>query len=98
MKFEVGNIAVQVFYLHDELTVSEAIAYAQPLIAKLRFERDVRMATLQQAVSDRLYPQQWALQKIAIEAAWARVAEVAPPRPPVTVAVIDSGIQLNHQD
>jgi hypothetical protein len=98
MQFRLGNTNVQVFYLRDErFDVGEVISLVQPRYANIRLERDVRMAMLQQAVDDPLYRFQWALKKIGIEAAWARVAEVTP-RPAVTVAIIDSGIQQRHQD
>jgi subtilisin family serine protease len=98
MEFDVGNITVTVLYLRNERrSVGEAIAQAQPRFANLRLEGDARMAVLQQTVDDPYYRQQWALQNIEAEAARARVAEVTG-RPPVTVAIIDSGIKKDHED
>ena len=97
MMFEIGSIAVQVFYMGDErFEVGEVIAVVQPGFPNIRLEPDARMAVLQQAVDDRLYPQQWALRRVEVEPAWDRIAEVGPRA--VTVAVVDSGIKQNHED
>jgi len=97
MMFEIGRTAVQVFYLGDErFAVGEVIAIVQSDFPNIRLEPDVRMAVLQQAVDDRLYPQQWALRQVEVEPAWERIAQVGPRA--VTVAVVDSGIEQNHQD
>jgi Subtilase family len=102
MLFTLGNTNVAVFYLHNEqVAVGEVIRRIreQPRFADISLERDVRMVMLQQAVpNDPLYRFQWGLKKIGIEAASKRVAEVTPPRPAVTVAIIDSGIQKTHED
>lgn len=59
-------------------------------------EPDFRVVALQSApVDDPLYPQQWALPAIGAPAAWAALPAAAPP---VTVAVIDSGICADHPD
>jgi hypothetical protein len=99
MDFPVGDLAVKVVYLSDEsVTIAEVIADVRPRFAMFRFEGDARMGvTALAAPNDRLYPSQWALHQIEAEAAWSRVAQV-PARPPVTVAIVDSGIQRNHED
>jgi subtilisin family serine protease len=47
--------------------------------------------------NDPLYAEQWALARMSVEAAWACIDTTALP-PPVTVAVIDSGIARAHPD
>jgi hypothetical protein len=103
MQFVMDEMNVRVIYLRNEQrTVTEAIGLIRlnPNFAGLQVEADVRMAVLQQAVDDTLYPQQWALDNIEAAAAWERVAAVAlaKPRPRVTVAIIDSGVMENHED
>lgn len=97
MKLSLGKVSIQAFYLPDErYDVCEIISDLQPRFPGITLQRDIPMIPLQQAASDPIDRPQWALKAIAAEAAWARVAE-ATPRPAVTVAVIDSGIQVNHQ-
>src|SRR5438045_9154715 len=50
----------------------------------------------QYQMDDPLFPEQWALRALQAEAAWRRLAEVD--RRPVTVAIVDWGIQGGHQD
>jgi len=69
------------------LPPSPAVAAAEP---------DFLVVALQSApLDDPLYPQQWALPVIGAPAAWAALPAGAPP---VTVAVIDSGICADHPD
>lgn len=103
LQFSVGALAVLVIYLRNpQHPMAEAITLIRMNLpgSDIQVEADVRMAPLQQAVNDRFYPGQWALKNMEAEAAWRRVAEVAriQPRPRVIVAIVDSGVMLNHED
>ncbi|MEX0652508.1 MAG: S8 family serine peptidase [Phycisphaeraceae bacterium] len=50
------------------------------------------------AFNDPLHEQQWYLRAMRFDAAWARLQAEAATHPPVTVAVIDSGVDLDHPD
>ncbi len=103
MTFQIGNIQVMVAYLADERhTVAGVIDILRrdpDFIGKLVFKADSRVE-LSATPADPLYRFQWALKTIEAEAAWARVDEIlsAQPHPPVRVAIVDSGIKLDHQD
>jgi thermitase len=58
-------------------------------------EPDYYVVALQDVVNDPLFSQQWALSTLEIPSAWHEMAEDAPQ---VTVAVIDSGVCLDHPD
>jgi thermitase len=58
-------------------------------------EPDYYVVALQEAVNDPLYTQQWALPAIQVPSAWTALAADAPQ---VLVAVIDSGVCLDHPD
>jgi thermitase len=99
--FKIDKLPVLVAYLADpKHNVSAVIAELRARFPGLRLEPDTRVAALQLAPNDPLYGQQWALAKVNAEPAWARVAAIqgTAHRPPVKVAIIDSGIQKNHQD
>jgi hypothetical protein len=103
MEFPVGAMTVFVVYLPDErYSVSEVIAALQrekqfaEFIRFFEFERDTPMAPLQLAHGDPLSAEQWALSNIEAAAAWKRVAEIGLPLP--TVAIVDSGIERDHED
>ena len=100
MQFCAGETVVRVVYLADRrFSVGEVIAALRkrPHLDAFHLEPDTRMTPAQLGSGDRLYPEQWALTNIEAAAAWQRLAQV-PPRPPVTVAIVDSGIDAEHED
>ncbi len=52
------------------------------------------LASAQSAPNDPLLPEQWALPHIGAECSWRR----APPNASITIAVLDSGVDLTHPD
>jgi hypothetical protein len=103
MEFPVGAIVVFVVYMANErYSVGMVIAALQrdprfAVFAKIfEFEPDAPLAPLQLAYDDPLYPEQWALSNIEAAAAWERVAEIGRALP--TVAIVDSGIERDHED
>lgn len=65
-----------------------------PVVVSIQADYPVA-AALQRASNDPLTTEQWALPVIGAPAVWPALP---PNTPPVTVAVIDSGICLNHPD
>lgn len=97
LRFEIGNIVVNAFYLHnDRFEISEIIDLLQPDHPDIRLERDVPIGILQLGVNDPLFRRQWALRKMQARGAWARVREAG--KYQVTVAIVDSGIKRDHED
>ncbi len=97
-QFPLGATPVWLLHLRNpQFTLGEAIDAAQQFAPKMTFVRNARVSLLQPAaVNDPLYPQQWSLKRIEVEPAWQRFAQAAANQ--VTVAIIDSGIQSNHED
>jgi len=62
-----------------------------------RFSKSVNCPPRSAAERDPLYCEQWAWQKIEAEEAWKRLDEVQDLRA-VTVAIVDCGIQSDHED
>ena len=81
------------YELDERVTLGEARGRLAGSDAAERVQLDSRMHTLA-APSDPYYPLQWPLQRIGAEAGWAAAAGAAP----VTVAVVDTGVDLSHPD
>lgn len=81
--------AADVQALMEALSVLPEVAFAEP-------DYIATEASLppQLTINDPLYPDQWGLAKINIEGAWA----VTYGSPTISIAVIDSGIDLTHPD
>jgi thermitase len=109
VEFELDHLFARVFYLGNlEKSVGDAIAQVAPQFSRhWVFERDVCMAP-SLTPDDPLYSiptapwkwqaEQWALPTIQAEAAWTRVTAARGARPPVVVAIVDSGGQAGHED
>lgn len=98
---DVGETQFVVVDLEEDISVEEAVnyyselpgvAYAQPNYI-YEFEDE---ALWEEAVNDPRYTEQWYLDHLNMEEAWRLMDSV--PCSPVKVAVIDSGIDLYHQD
>jgi thermitase len=99
-EFVLADLHVKVWNLTNEsLSVDDAIERLKndPRFTGYGVERDMRLSFLQ-ATNDPYSAKQWALGRIEVCPAWDRVAQAGAGRPPVIVAVIDSGAQGNHQD
>ena len=110
VEFGIKDLQVATFEITSwQLSVAEAIAALQQMdeFSKVTFESDRRI-TLSQVASpnDLLYGQrrldgkriEWALDVIGAPPAWDCVAAVPGGPRPVTVAVVNSGVQANHED
>lgn len=98
--FRLGNLRVRSRYIgNPEVSVAEVISDVAPqeFAADWVFEPDVRLRLLA-TPNDPLYREQWALQKIQAEDAWDRVTQAHGNRPPVVVAIVDSGAKADHED
>ncbi len=97
--FRLGDLRVRAFYLgNPEFSVADAIDEVAPQFSPdWVFEPDIRLSLLAMP-NDPLYSEQWALQKIQAEPAWNRVAQARGNRPPVVVAIVDSGAKADHED
>jgi subtilisin family serine protease len=98
--FRLGDLRVRSRYIGDpEVSVAEVISDVAPkrFAADWVFEPDVRLS-LSAAPNDPLYHEQWALEKIHAEGAWDRVTQAHGNRPPVVVAIVDSGAKADHED
>ena len=62
----------------------------------MRFSRSVAVSPCADAQGDPLYPQQWAWTKMEAELAWARLREAG--RSPPIIAIVDWGVQRDHED
>jgi subtilisin family serine protease len=62
----------------------------------MRYSRSVVVSPGTVAHGDPLYGEQWAWKKMEAEAAWARLREAEQAQP--TVAIVDWGIQRDHED
>jgi subtilisin family serine protease len=99
-EFSVEALCVKIWNLtNEERSVDDAIYRLQTRVKEKDFtaERDMRLSVLA-LTNDKYSERQWALTRIEAQPAWERVAKAGSGRPPVTVAVIDSGAQPGHQD
>src|SRR5690242_18200488 len=62
----------------------------------MRYSRNVAVPPCADAEGDPLYPRQWAWTKMEAEPAWARLREAG--RSPPIIAIVDWGIQRDHED
>jgi hypothetical protein len=62
----------------------------------MRYSRSVAVSPRAIADGDPLYGEQWAWKKMEAESAWGRLREAERAQP--TVAIVDWGIQRDHED
>ncbi|HNW19764.1 MAG TPA: S8 family peptidase [bacterium] len=81
------------FYIWGGLILSWLALIVQPAMASDSYvAADIYRAAL--APSDSYYSNQWYLQKIKAQIAWEERRE----SPDIVIAIIDSGVQINHPD
>ena len=92
VKYKSAKIPVRVFLTPDE--TAEDVIYEYEKKPEVEYaEPDFKyQATI--IPSDPLYAEQWYLKKIKAQDAWDKKRE----SPNVTIAIIDSGVQINHPD
>jgi subtilisin family serine protease len=110
VEFAIKDLQVATFEITSwQLSVAEAVAILQQQeeFSEVTFESDRRLSLAQATQpNDLLYAQlrpdgarvEWALDLIGAPAAWDCVAAVPGGPRDVLVAVIDSGVQADHQD
>lgn len=89
-----GPVAVYRLLLPDEASADAAIAALTADPAVVFAERDALARLVADPPTDPLYAGQWGLPKIQAPGAWAST----PGSDNVTIAVIDSGVDLGHED
>jgi thermitase len=97
--FRLGDLLVHAYYIRNPVySVADVIDEVAPQFsADWVFEPDIRLSLLA-IPNDPLYYEQWALPKIDAPHAWDRVTQARGNRPPVVVAIVDSGAKAEHED
>ncbi|MBQ8189516.1 MAG: DUF4214 domain-containing protein [Lachnospiraceae bacterium] len=97
----VGNMDYVVVEVEDGMSVEDAVAYYSELpgvaFAQPNYIYQLDEIAVESSVNDPLYSQQWYLEHLNMEKAWEYM-ETAEQLSKVRVAVIDTGIDLYHED
>ena len=97
----VGNMDFAVVELEEGMSVEEAVAYYSELpgvaYAQPNYIYQLDEISVESSVNDPQYDEQWYLEALNMEKAWEYM-DTATQRSSVRVVVIDTGIDLDHED
>lgn len=97
----VGNMDFAVVELEEGMSVEEAVAYYSELpgvaYAQPNYIYQLDEISVESSVNDPQYDEQWYLEALNMEKAWEYM-DTAEQRSSVRVVVIDTGIDLDHED
>ncbi len=88
------DLNIKVVKLPKGMSVSDAIAYYKSVEGVEYVEPDYIIKKMDTIPTDTYYPDQWGMKKIGMEKAW----DLHKGSKSITVAVIDTGVDLNHED
>jgi len=88
-----GHLHVVTGRAATELATNAALGNPGPRVLSVQSDVPVHALEVAGTENDPMRPQQWALDKVPFEAAWAVTRGRG-----VTVAIVDSGVEADHQD